>query len=181
MAKATLALSLLLSSELINGNKGNKCPRILVKILMLAGLMCKLAATFIWVKNPLDCGNLNQGVDHQPVEVLQSWALLASVLLVTISAMILVVISTSLRKTVPVKGGRSMNMQPSIALAYFILVLCSNWVAPTTALNGNKVTAFATYSGWRSFEVITQRDQVDGYIVPGQFDGIGVSRVKEYI
>jgi len=94
MAKATLALGLLLSSELINGNKGNKCPRILVKILMLAGLMCELAATFIWVKNPLDCGNLNQGVDHQPVEVLQSWALLASVLLVTISAMILVVIST---------------------------------------------------------------------------------------
>ena len=74
-----------------------------------------------------------------------------------------------------------MNMQPSIALAYFTLVLCSNWVAPTTALNGNKVTAFATYSGWRSFEVITQRDQVDGYTVPGQFDGIGVSRVKEYI
>ncbi|KAL3823657.1 hypothetical protein ACHAXA_009762 [Cyclostephanos tholiformis] len=47
-------------------------------------------------------------------------------------------------------------------------------VTPTTALNGDvSLSAFKTYSGWRSFEVITQGDLVGGYKVPGQFDGIG--------
>ena len=55
--------------------------------------------------------------------------------------------------------------------------LHSSWVAPATALNGDiSLSAFETYSGWRSFEVITQGDLVGGYKVPGQFDGIGVSR-----
>ena len=54
--------------------------------------------------------------------------------------------------------------------------LHSNWIAPVAALNGNILSAFETYSGWRSFEVITQGDLVGGYKVPGQFDGIGVSR-----
>ena len=58
--------------------------------------------------------------------------------------------------------------------------LHSSFVAPATALNGNiSLSAFETYSGWRSFEVITQGDLVGEYKVPGQFDGIGVSRVME--
>jgi hypothetical protein len=49
-------------------------------------------------------------------------------------------------------------------------------VAPSVALNGDiSLSAFETYSGWRSFEVITQGDLVGEYKVPGQFDGIGVS------
>ena len=52
--------------------------------------------------------------------------------------------------------------------------------APATALNGNiSLSAFETYSGWRSFEVVTQGDVFGEYRVPGQFDGIGVSSSLE--
>ncbi|KAL3764667.1 hypothetical protein ACHAW5_000298 [Stephanodiscus triporus] len=57
--------------------------------------------------------------------------------------------------------------------------LHSGWVAPTTALNGiNRQTAFNSYPNWRSFEVVTQGDQIGGYTLPGQFDGIGAHLIN---
>lgn len=43
-----------------------------------------------------------------------------------------------------------------------------------SALNGNGKQQFATYDGWKAFEVVTQGDMWGNYKTPGQMDGIGV-------
>ncbi len=96
---------------------------------------------------------------------------------------------------VPEIGTENWNSQPSLHSTMKLIVspwsavlpaLSTGWwlhsslVVPAAALNGNiALSAFETYSGWRSFKVITQGDLVGGYKVPGQFDGIDVSRVME--
>ena len=47
-----------------------------------------------------------------------------------------------------------------------------------SALNGNGRQAFVTYDGWRAFELVTQGDKLDGFEMPGNMDGIGVSSIE---
>ena len=46
-----------------------------------------------------------------------------------------------------------------------------------SALNGNGRQAFVTYDGWKAFELVTQGDKLDGFEMPGNMDGIGVSSI----
>jgi hypothetical protein len=73
----------------------------------------ELPTTLVWVGNPSDHGDLNQGVNG-----------LDEVLIVTISTMILDIIGVSLRKTIMKQGGILMTVQPTIALVCFNLVAC---------------------------------------------------------
>ena len=61
-------------------------------------------------------------------------------------------------------------MTASICALLLILLLPA-----AEALNGNGRQSFSTYNGWKAFEVVTQGDSLNGYKVPGQMDGIGVS------
>jgi hypothetical protein len=44
-----------------------------------------------------------------------------------------------------------------------------------TALNGSGRQGFQTYDGWEAFEMVTQGDVMNGFELPGNMDGIGVS------
>ena len=58
-----------------------------------------------------------------------------------------------------------------------ITALLSLFLLPSiaSALNGNGRHAFVTYDGWKAFELVTQGDKLDGFEMPGNMDGIGVS------
>ena len=61
-----------------------------------------------------------------------------------------------------------------------ILSICSTILllpSIASALNGNGRQAFVTYDGWRAFELVTQGDKLDGFEMPGNMDGIGVSSI----
>lgn len=70
-------------------------------------------------------------------------------------------------------------MKPSVNVSSSWLTLASSLLLLTgwscTALNDEGGWGVKTYNGWSAFEVVTQGDKWDGYRVPGQFDGIGVS------
>jgi hypothetical protein len=44
-----------------------------------------------------------------------------------------------------------------------------------SALNGNGRQGFQTYGGWKAFELVTQGDNLGGFKLPGNMDGIDVS------
>jgi hypothetical protein len=56
-----------------------------------------------------------------------------------------------------------------------IALLLSMLLSMASALNGNGKQAFQTYDGWKAFELVTQGDELDGFVMPGNMDGIGVS------
>jgi hypothetical protein len=62
-----------------------------------------------------------------------------------------------------------------LLLAQIIIVVVLTQIA--SAINGNGRQAFQTYDGWMTFEIVTQGDVLDGFEMPGNGDGIGVSRV----
>ena len=66
----------------------------------------------------------------------------------------------------------SSNRFTSSVLSTIFLLLPIHFIS---ALNGNGKQQFATYDGWKAFEVVTQGDRWGNYKAPGQMDGIGVS------
>ena len=62
-----------------------------------------------------------------------------------------------------------MSVLPLSLLVNFLLATV------VLALNGSGRQAFQTNDGWKAFEVVTQGDKVDGFEMPGNMDGIGVS------